>query len=82
MLIITCYQIVKLSYKMKVYYNYLPKQFSNTKEIEIIRNLVKLEDQAAEKKVINIDRDNRTFKIGVITAPTPLPLTCKFGGEL
>ena len=42
---------------------------SNTKEIEIIRNLVKLEDQAAEKKVINIDRDNRTFKIGVIELP-------------
>ena len=42
---------------------------SNTKEIEIIRNLVKLEDQAAEKKVINVDRDNRTFKIGVIELP-------------
>ena len=26
------------------------------KEIEIIRNLVKLEDQAAEKKVINLDK--------------------------
>ena len=42
---------------------------SNTKEIEIIRNLVKLEDQAAEKKVINIERDNKTFKIGVIELP-------------
>ena len=42
---------------------------SDTKEIEIIRNLVKLEDQAAEKKVININRENRTFKIGVIELP-------------
>ena len=42
---------------------------SNTKEIEIIRNLVKLEDQAAEKKVINIERDKKTFKIGVIELP-------------
>lgn len=42
---------------------------SNTKEIEIIRNLVKLEDQAAEKKVINIERGNKIFKIGVIELP-------------
>ena len=42
---------------------------SNTKEIEIIRNIVKLEDQAAEKKVMNIERDSRTFKIGVIELP-------------
>ena len=42
---------------------------SNTKEIEIIRNLVKLEDQAAEKKVINLERNNKTFKIGVIELP-------------
>ena len=42
---------------------------SDTKEIQIIRNLVKLEDQAAEKKIINIDRGNRTLKIGVIELP-------------
>ena len=42
---------------------------SDTKEIQIIRNLVKLEDQAAEKKVINLDRGNRTLKIGVIELP-------------
>jgi carboxyl-terminal processing protease len=42
---------------------------SNTKEIQIIRNLVKLEDQAAEKKIINIERDEKTFKIGVIELP-------------
>ena len=42
---------------------------SNTKEIQIIRNLVKLEDQAAEKKIINIERDDKTFKIGVIELP-------------
>ena len=42
---------------------------SETKEIEIIRNLVKLEDQAAEKKVINVERDYKTFRIGVIELP-------------
>ncbi len=42
---------------------------SDTKEIQIIRNLVKLEDQAAEKKVLNLDRGNRTLKIGVIELP-------------
>ena len=42
---------------------------SNTQEIEIIRNLVKLEDQAAEKKVLNIERDNNNIKIGVIELP-------------
>ena len=42
---------------------------SETKEIEIIRNLVKLEDQAAEKKVINIERGYKTYKIGVIELP-------------
>ena len=42
---------------------------SNIKEIEITRNLVKLEDQAAEKKVINIERNNKTFKLGVIELP-------------
>ena len=42
---------------------------SETKEIEIIRNIVKLEDQAAEKKVINVERGYKTFKIGVIELP-------------
>ena len=42
---------------------------SETKEIEIIRSLVKLEDQAAEKKVINVERGYKTFKIGVIELP-------------
>ena len=42
---------------------------SNTKEIVIVRNLVKLEDQAAEKKVINLERNNKVFKIGVIELP-------------
>ena len=42
---------------------------SETKEIEIIRSLVKLEDQAAEKKLINVERGYKTFKIGVIELP-------------
>ena len=42
---------------------------SNTKEIVIVRNLVKLEDQAAEKKIISLERNNKVFKIGVIELP-------------
>ena len=42
---------------------------SETKEIEIIRNIVKLEDQAAEKKVLTIKRDDADYKVGVIELP-------------
>ncbi|MDC0075981.1 carboxy terminal-processing peptidase [Gammaproteobacteria bacterium] len=42
---------------------------SNTKVIEIIRNIVKLEDQAAEKNIIEIERSSKKFKIGVIELP-------------
>ena len=42
---------------------------SETKVVEITRNLVKLEDQAAEKKVLDIPRKDRNFKIGVIELP-------------
>ena len=42
---------------------------SETYEIEIIRNIVKLEDQAAEKKVLTIRRDAADYKVGVIELP-------------
>jgi len=42
---------------------------TNTKQIEIVRNLVKLEDQAAEKELRNVERENRDYKIGVIGLP-------------
>jgi carboxyl-terminal processing protease len=40
-----------------------------TRVISITRNTVKLEDQAAQKKVITITRNGRPFKIGVIKLP-------------
>ena len=42
---------------------------SETKEIEIIRNVVKLEDQAAEKKILSLTRNNKEYKVGVIQLP-------------
>ena len=42
---------------------------TNTKKIEIVRSLVKLEDQAAEKKLLSVKRDNKDYKIGVIELP-------------
>jgi carboxyl-terminal processing protease len=42
---------------------------SNTQIIEITRNIVKLEDQAAEKDIIEIKRPSKIFKIGVIELP-------------
>jgi carboxyl-terminal processing protease len=42
---------------------------SNTREIEIVRNLVKLEDQAAEKKILSKVRDADEYRIGVIKLP-------------
>ncbi len=40
-----------------------------TKTISIVRNTVKLEDQAAQKKIISIKRGEETLKIGVIKLP-------------
>ncbi len=42
---------------------------TETKEIEIIRNVVKLEDQAAEKEILNIQRGNIDYKVGIIELP-------------
>lgn len=41
-----------------------------TKVIQIIRDTVKLEEQAASSEIIQLDRDGRTYKLGVITIPT------------
>jgi carboxyl-terminal processing protease len=40
------------------------------KEISIVREKVKLEDQAAKKKVIEYQQDGRLQKLGVITLPS------------
>ena len=42
---------------------------NETKEILIVRNVVKLEDQAAEKKIISLERDTKDYKVGVIELP-------------
>ena len=42
---------------------------SETEEIEIVRNVVKLEDQAAEKKILPIQRGQKNYKVGVIALP-------------
>ncbi len=42
---------------------------AETKEIQIVRNVVKLEDQAAEKKILNIRRNDIDYKVGVIELP-------------
>ena len=41
-----------------------------TKVVNITRDKVKLEEQAAKKEVIEVKRDARTYKIGIINIPT------------
>lgn len=43
---------------------------AGTKVIEIVRNTVKLEEQSAQKSILNIDHEGKTFKVGVIDIPT------------
>jgi len=43
---------------------------SQTKIITLTRNVVKLEDQAAEKRIINIKNADSEFKLGVVELPT------------
>lgn len=40
-----------------------------SKEISIVREKVKLEDQAAKKQIINYQQDGKEMKLGVITLP-------------
>ncbi|GAA4399602.1 carboxy terminal-processing peptidase [Nibrella viscosa] len=39
------------------------------KEIRLVREKVKLEDQRAKKEVIEVSENNRTYKIGIINIP-------------
>lgn len=51
----------------------IPASASNdhqTKIIRLVRGTVSLEDQAASQDLIEIIRDNRTYRIGVIRIPT------------
>lgn len=43
---------------------------NQTKVIQLARDTVKLEEQSAQKKVIEIERGNTTYKVGVIELPT------------
>ena len=40
-----------------------------TEEVKLIRDKIKLEDKAASSKVINIEEDGGTYKLGVIKIP-------------
>jgi carboxyl-terminal processing protease len=46
------------------------KDITQTKVIEIVRNKVKLEEQSAQKEMIELTRDGKPYKIGVISIPT------------
>ncbi|MBE9519529.1 MAG: carboxy terminal-processing peptidase [Proteobacteria bacterium] len=41
-----------------------------TKVISIVRDKVKLEEQAAQKKIIEVERDTQKYKFGVLDIPT------------
>lgn len=43
---------------------------TGTKTIEIVRNTVKLEEQSAQKSILNIEHENKSLKVGVIDIPT------------
>jgi len=40
------------------------------KEIKLVRDKVKLEEQAAKKEILNFEQDNINYRIGVISIPT------------
>ncbi|RZU45039.1 S41A family C-terminal processing peptidase-1 [Fluviicoccus keumensis] len=41
-----------------------------TKVVNIVRNTIKLEEQAAQKRIVEITRNDRKYRIGVIKLPT------------
>ena len=43
---------------------------TRTRIISIVRNTVKLEEQAAHKEIVTVEDDEREYRIGVITIPT------------
>lgn len=42
---------------------------TQTRQVSIVRNTVKLEDQAAQKKVITVQQGGQSYRIGVIKLP-------------
>jgi len=38
--------------------------------LALVRNKIKLEEQAAQSEVLEIDRDNEKYKVGIITVPS------------
>ncbi|MDT8397951.1 MAG: carboxy terminal-processing peptidase [Pseudomonadales bacterium] len=53
--------------------NIIPSAAENslsTQTISITRDTVKLEDQSAKKEIVEINRDGRNYKLGVIELPT------------
>ncbi len=48
----------------------IPKSSEDHKIIQIVRNTVKLEEQAAHKQVLELTRNGQTSRIGIITIPT------------
>jgi carboxyl-terminal processing protease len=42
---------------------------SKPKEVKLLREKVKIEDQAAKSKIIELEQNNNTYKIGVINIP-------------
>lgn len=43
---------------------------TDTKEVQIVRDKVKLEDQAASSSVLELERDGKSRRVGVIEIPT------------
>ncbi|GLQ31021.1 tail-specific protease [Litoribrevibacter albus] len=43
---------------------------TQTKIIKIVRDKVKLEEQSAKKDIVEIQRDGKTYKVGIINIPT------------
>lgn len=41
-----------------------------SKKINIVRKKVKLEDQSAKKEIVEVERDGKTYKVGIISLPT------------
>ena len=41
-----------------------------TTVVQIVRNTVKLEDQAAQKKLLTLNRGGRDYRVGVVEIPT------------
>ena len=41
-----------------------------TSVVQIVRNTVKLEDQAARKKLLTLNRGGRDFRVGIVSIPT------------